>query len=301
MAQISRKEIEDAFRVLRIEPTDDIDAIKKAHRKMARTVHPDVGGTPEAMTRANNARDTLQEAYENGDLKLYGPVPDIKLESEIPIEKTGAIPGTPQEAFPNFRDIAVVESTGRGYFAIWISSSLVAANISARSAVNMLRTAAGEAADAQETTVWVFVPHKLKIRIPLFALEERLAKIEEGRTPRAPAAPPPEVLPTPDLNGLTAAVAGENWSGQRYVYVLHTTAFRGQPLVRVYTVRRLGRLIEASDKPLYAAVTSTDAALEKLAAAGVNPDIVPVFVWHAAAPQEVLRVGAFGKKSPQGS
>lgn len=49
----------EARAILGIGPSDDADAIRAAHRRLAAAVHPDRGGSTELMRRINLARDVL--------------------------------------------------------------------------------------------------------------------------------------------------------------------------------------------------------------------------------------------------
>ncbi|MBY0284162.1 MAG: DnaJ domain-containing protein [Sphingomonas sp.] len=49
----------EARAILGVGPSDDADAIRAAHRRLAAAVHPDRGGSTELMRRINLARDVL--------------------------------------------------------------------------------------------------------------------------------------------------------------------------------------------------------------------------------------------------
>ncbi len=52
------KELLDAFKLLGIEPTKDVEAIKKAFKAKALKVHPDCGGDHQQMVKLNKAKET---------------------------------------------------------------------------------------------------------------------------------------------------------------------------------------------------------------------------------------------------
>ncbi|ATE63334.1 molecular chaperone DnaJ [Rhizorhabdus dicambivorans] len=54
-----RMDVEEARRVLGVEPGADPDAIRNAHRRLVAKVHPDQGGSAELASRVNAARDIL--------------------------------------------------------------------------------------------------------------------------------------------------------------------------------------------------------------------------------------------------
>lgn len=49
----------EARAILGVTATDDAEAIRAAHRRLAAAVHPDRGGSTELMRRINLARDVL--------------------------------------------------------------------------------------------------------------------------------------------------------------------------------------------------------------------------------------------------
>ena len=51
----------DPYRILRVSPAADADTIRAAYRTLARTNHPDVGGSTRAMARLNEAWRTLRD------------------------------------------------------------------------------------------------------------------------------------------------------------------------------------------------------------------------------------------------
>jgi curved DNA-binding protein CbpA len=51
----------DPYRILMVSPTADADTIRAAYRTLARTTHPDVGGSTRAMARLNEAWRTLRD------------------------------------------------------------------------------------------------------------------------------------------------------------------------------------------------------------------------------------------------
>lgn len=52
----------EARAILGVGPTDDAEAIRAAHRRLAAALHPDRGGSTELMRRINLARDVLLES-----------------------------------------------------------------------------------------------------------------------------------------------------------------------------------------------------------------------------------------------
>ena len=53
--------VADPYRILRVSQAADADTIRAAYRTLARTNHPDVGGSTRAMARLNEAWRTLRD------------------------------------------------------------------------------------------------------------------------------------------------------------------------------------------------------------------------------------------------
>ncbi len=51
--------LEEAYQVLGLEPGASAEAIKSAHRKLMKSVHPDAGGSAFLAARINQAKDLL--------------------------------------------------------------------------------------------------------------------------------------------------------------------------------------------------------------------------------------------------
>lgn len=68
---------DDPYRVLGVDPSASADELAAARRRLARTLHPDVGGDDEAM-RVVNA------AYDEAVARLLGPIPPTPEQSAPP-------------------------------------------------------------------------------------------------------------------------------------------------------------------------------------------------------------------------
>ena len=51
--------VAEARALLGVSESDDVEAVRAAHRRLIAKVHPDQGGTPELARRTNIARDVL--------------------------------------------------------------------------------------------------------------------------------------------------------------------------------------------------------------------------------------------------
>lgn len=52
------------FKILKMKPTSDFEAIKRAYKKRAHDVHPDRGGNDKEFLKVKDAYDRLREEYE---------------------------------------------------------------------------------------------------------------------------------------------------------------------------------------------------------------------------------------------
>jgi hypothetical protein len=59
VAVSSSMPVDEALRLLDLDPGADAEAIRAAHRRLIARVHPDAGGSDELARRVNLARDTL--------------------------------------------------------------------------------------------------------------------------------------------------------------------------------------------------------------------------------------------------
>ena len=51
--------VEEAYAILGLAPGADVEAIRAAHRRLMKQLHPDHGGTDYLATKINRARDVL--------------------------------------------------------------------------------------------------------------------------------------------------------------------------------------------------------------------------------------------------
>jgi DnaJ homolog subfamily C member 19 len=58
-----RPSVGEAQRLLELGPDADLAAVREAHRRLLRRVHPDAGGSAELTRRVNEARDILIARY----------------------------------------------------------------------------------------------------------------------------------------------------------------------------------------------------------------------------------------------
>lgn len=295
-----------AFGELGILPTTDMPAILDAYKTRALIVHPDRAPSRgrEPFQRLQAARENLMAATEDGTLKAY--VARVTVAWDTDGETSGTVYGVPrkvEDAFPNMRDIIIVHRVAPNMYVLWASKSIVANNVNSRTVCRLLREMAGDAADAPDALVWVFVPGVQKTMVQLRALPAMLAQLDPTVQPtKKPAADAEREPESSRVSSDGADVAGssleeikeevlkQDWRGARSAYVIYVGATAARkPSARVVLVRKIGTSRRVD---LIGTTDSSESAVTLLHGRGVNQDVTPVFVIHAANPGEVMRFGA---------
>ena len=297
-----------AFGQLGIPPTTDMASIIEAFRARAQIVHPDRSAekSPVPMQRLVEARDVLKTAAESGFLKAYVARVSVAWDPFEGAVDSGTVYGVPrkvEDAFPDMNDIVIVHRVSPGTYVLWASRSIVANNAKARTVCRVLREMAGDAAEAPDVMVWVFVPGERKMLVQLRDLPEILDQLDQSdRGAKKPASKKdaetpdtPEIADAPDADEpsteeIKAVVLKQDWRGARNVYVIYVGATDARkPAARVFLIRKRGMhmLVDLIGK-----APSSEGALSLLTRRGENPDVTPVFLIHAANPGEVLRMGS---------
>jgi len=297
-----------AFGELGIPPTVDMESISDAFKTRAKIVHPDrsakSGQAP--MQRLVNARDDLKEAATSGFLKAYVARFSPAWDSIVSATDAGnlySVPRKVEDAFPDMHNLVIVHRVAPSTYILWASKSIVANNAKPRTICRILREMAGDAADAPDALVWVFVPNERKVAVQLHALPGVLAQLDpvapaaresaeraDSGTERSAAIPDEADAGGLSPEDIKAAALKQDWKGSRSSYVIYVGATAARkPSARVFLVRKIGTQRQVDQ---IGTAASSEGAVTLLAGRGVNQDVTPVFVIHEANPGEVMRLGA---------